>query len=75
MYSAFGVSALLGSVLVGSLQSIIGFSGMIYIAAAFVLVACIITYSIDDKHFFNYGKFEKKIREMYGRTFSNKYGI
>ena len=47
---------------------------MIWIAAAFVVVAVIITYRIDDKHFFNYGKFEKVMKYVYGKTYSNKYG-
>lgn len=74
MYSAFGASALLGSILVGSLLSVIGFSGMIWISAVFVAVACIITFRMDDQHFFNFGKFEKEQKQVYGKTFSNKYG-
>ena len=73
MYSSYGVSALLGSLLVGSLQYLIGFTGMIGIALAFVIFACILTYRMDDKHIFNFGQFDKK--EIYGATFSNKYGI
>lgn len=74
MYSSYGVSALLGSVLVGSVLSIIGFSGMIWISAAFVVIACIITFRMDDQHIFNFGKFEKAKLDVYGRTYSNKYG-
>ena len=75
IYSSYGVSALLGSFIVAHFYNTIGFKGMIYISAAFVLVCFYITYIMDDQHVFNYAKFGKVDFETYGETFTNKYGL
>ena len=54
MYSAYGVSALLGSLMVISLYVHIGFRGLIGIGLILVLIALYLTYIIDEKHVFNY---------------------
>ena len=44
VFSTFGVAAMLGTLLVKTLQTKIGFTGMLIICLAFTLVAAIITY-------------------------------
>lgn len=75
VYSSYGLSAILGSLLVLSLEYVIGFRGMIIIGAGFVVISTILTYRIDDKHIFNYAKLYPKEEKIYGETFTNKYGL
>ena len=75
MYSAYGVSALLGSFLVAQLQYKIGFHGMVMIGLGLVCLAAYLTYTIDEKHIFNYAKLVRTEFETYGETYTNIYGI
>ena len=59
MYSAYGVSSLLGMFLVAQLQSDIGFKGMLLICLALAITAAIVTFASDDRHIFNYFKFAR----------------
>jgi hypothetical protein len=47
---------------------------MLAISFFFVIIASIMTYRLDDKHYFNYFKFSKE-GFTYGETFSNRYGV
>jgi len=75
MYSAYGVSALLGSLLVITVYAHIGFRGMIGIGLILALLGLYLTYRLDEKHVFNYQRLTEKYREDYEDTYVNYYGL
>lgn len=69
---------MLGMFLVTQLQSDIGFKGMLLICLALCIIAAVITFASDDRHFFNYFKFaqpEDKFEFVIGEIQTNKLGV
>ena len=61
MYSSFGVSALVGSLLVKLLQEHIGFGGLIYIGLGLTVVALVLTHRLDEYKVFDYVALYRRI--------------
>ena len=62
MYSAFGVSALIGSIFVKLLQAHIGFRGLVFIGTGLAVVALILTNKLNETKTFDYLKLYKKMK-------------
>lgn len=79
IYSAFGLSALLGSIIVGLIADQIGFKGMLVICMGFSIVAWILTLRLDDVNIFDYVSLYNKYKpankpEIVPLFYKNKRG-
>lgn len=61
MFSAFGVQALIGGIIVGTLQYKIGYYGFFLICLALTTIAGILTYNFDEETKFDYDKAQANI--------------
>jgi MFS family permease len=75
MYSSYGLSSMLGSILVSTVGKTIGYQGMLVISGALAALAMLLTYRQDDKHVFNYARLYTKELKTFGETFTNKHGV